>query len=41
MTPEGGSGRFSDPKLDRFLGAQWKMARFHDEHSRKKEHEAG
>lgn len=30
MTPAGGMSRISNPKLDRYLGAQWKMAPFRD-----------
>jgi len=31
MTPGGGNEHYSNPKLDRFLGSQWKMAGFHDQ----------
>jgi hypothetical protein len=31
MTPGGGFERFSNPKIDKFLGNQWKMAPFHDQ----------
>jgi len=30
MTPGGGNEHYSNPKLDRFLGSQWKMANYHD-----------
>ena len=31
MTPGGGMEHYSNPKLDRFLGSQWKMAGFRDQ----------
>ena len=30
MTPGGGNEHYTNPKFDRFLGSQWKMASFHD-----------